>query len=124
MAGKKPSTWLASWRLDSRRCLRSWQAGTQARSADQTSRRPDLRIAASRIGRPQPLPEVFAPGGRQRWMAARILEQRLIRGICGVQRDHVRDRQAPFVTREQFDGIPGAHLALPLDGEIEPAAAA
>ena len=57
-------------------------------------------------------------------MVARILQQWLIGGMRRIQRDHVRDRQPPFVTLEPFDSVPGAHLAFSLDREIEPAAAA
>src|SRR5206468_6088769 len=56
-------------------------------------------------------------------MVASALQKLLIRGIRRVQLDHVRDRKASFVTREPFDGIPGAYVAFLLNGEIEPAAA-
>jgi hypothetical protein len=48
----------------------------------------------------------------------------LICGIRRVQRDHVRDRQAPFVAREPLDSIPGTYVAFSLNREIEPTAAA
>ena len=57
-------------------------------------------------------------------MVARARKKWLIRGIRRVQRDHVRNRQAPFVARQPLDSIPSTYVAFSLNGEIEPAAAA
>ena len=57
-------------------------------------------------------------------MFARILKEWLILGISGIQRHHIRDREARFITRETLDNVSSTYLAFLINSEIKPAAVA
>src|SRR5689334_12022089 len=74
------------------------------------------------------LPETFAkisaPALGERGQITHTMQKVLVRGICGIELNNVRDSNAVLIRSYQFNSITGRDFSFVRNGKVEPIATA